>query len=119
MLSRHLHRLIQIRALKDVEPPDLLFGLRKRAIRDHDLATADADRRGVLRARELLTLHLHATPVHLPHPGLHLRPDRRSLLRRELDRRITANQHHVFHLESSLAPYVVTGTAARKAGGAG
>ena len=43
MLRCDLHRLIQIRALEDVEARDLFLGLRERAVRREHLACANTN----------------------------------------------------------------------------
>jgi hypothetical protein len=96
-LPADLDGLVQVGALQDVEPGDLLLGLGERAVADQHLAATLADRGGVADRPEPLAQPPHPAAVHLGHPGLRVAAHLRALLGAELDALVHADQQHVPH----------------------
>src|SRR5580704_9795356 len=68
MRRGHLHRLVDIRALEDVEAADDLLGLGERAVADHDLAVPHLDRLGLARRPEPVAVQPDTAGDHVIEP---------------------------------------------------
>src|SRR5215475_7359766 len=69
VLARHLDGLVQAGALQDVEPADLLLGLRERAVRDQRLVATDPHRPAIAGGPELVAAgEQNPAALHLVHP---------------------------------------------------